>query len=466
MGNLLIKNGTVVTPFSVFQSDVLVQDGKIAKVEREIKEGASEIIDATGHYVLPGAIDPHVHLEMPFMGEVSADNFETGTAAAVAGGTTCLIDFVIPGRNQSLLDAMQTWHNKARNAVADYSYHMAVTWFDDSVANEIKECIETHGITSFKVFLAYKGAIGVTETELLKTMTTVQKLQGIVNTHCENGELVEYLQEKLAQEGNTAPKYHGHSRPSYIEGYGTHTAITFARATGCPMYVVHVSCKEAVEAIRSAKSLGLQVFGETCPQYLIHDDRVYDEPNFGGAKYVMSPPIRPDGHRNELWNAIKDGTLDVIGTDHCPFNLNGQKTLGKDDFRKIPNGGPGVEDRLAIMYTYGVLKGRITMNEMVNITATNPALLYGLYPQKGAIMPNADADIVIWDPNDSRNLTVKQQHHNVDYNLYEGLEVMGKARYVLVRGKVAYKEGQLFCEKGAGKFLPRKKFNAHRRYSL
>ena len=456
MEKVIIKNGTIITDSEKYQSDILVADGKIVEINSNIEDSSARVIDANNQYVLPGGIDPHVHLEMPFMGEVSADNFESGTKAAVAGGTTFVIDFVIPGRNQSLLEALQIWHSKAKNAVADYSYHMAVTWFDGSVATEMEKCVQEEGISSFKIFLAYKGAIGVTESELLGVMQKAKQLGALVNTHCENGELVEYLQHKLFSEGKTEPKYHALSRPSYIEGYGTHTAITFAEATGCPVYIVHVTCKEAAEAIAQAKAKGLKVFGETCPQYLLLDDSVYEKENFQSAAYVMSPPIRPKGHDAALWKALAADDLEVVGTDHCPFNLKGQKELGKDDFRKIPNGAAGLEDRMKLLYTYGVLENKISLNQFVSLSSTRAAKLYGLYPQKGAIQVGSDADLVVWHPNKEAVISAQTHLHRVDCNIFEGFKTKGAPSVVLVNGKVAFEDGKLNVTAGDGKFVKRK----------
>lgn len=456
MTKVLIKNGTIVTATETKKADIFLFDGKITDIAPNLTQEAEKVIDASNKYIFPGGVDPHVHLDMPFMGEVSADNFESGTTAAVAGGTTCVIDFVIPGRNQSLLAALQTWHAKAKNAVADYSYHMAVTWFDDSVAAEMEDCVKSQGITSFKIFLAYKGAIGVTESELLGVMRKAKQLGALVNTHCENGELVEYLQNKLFSENKTAPKYHALSRPSYIEGYGTETAITFAEATGCPVYIVHVTCKEAATAIAKARTRGLTVFGETCPQYLLLDASVYEKENFDSAAYVMSPPIRPKGHDLALWQAVQAGDLEVIGTDHCPFNLKGQKELGKDDFRKIPNGAAGLEDRMKLLYTYGVLENKITINQFVDLTSTKAAKIYGIYPQKGAIEVGSDADLVVWDNELSATISAKTHHHKVDTNIFEGFQTKGAPAVVLVAGKIVFEDGKLNVTAGAGRFLKRK----------
>lgn len=456
MFTALIKNGTIVTSSNSIQADILLSNGKIKTIAPTITENADNIIDANNKYILPGGIDPHVHLEMPFMGEVSADDFESGTAAAVAGGTTCVIDFVIPGRKQSLLEALDVWHAKAKNAVVDYSYHMAVTWFDDSVAKEMENCVKMQGISSFKIFLAYKNAIGVTEAELLGVMRKAKELGALVNTHCENGELVEYLQNKLFKEGKTQPKYHLESRPSYIEGYGTETAVTFAEATGCPVYIVHVTCEESVNAIAKARAKGLTVFGETCPQYLLLDASVYEKDNFQAAAFVMSPPIRPKGHDEALWKAVKSGDLEVIGTDHCPFNLKGQKELGKDDFRKIPNGAAGLEDRMKLLYTYGVLENKISLNQFVDLTSTKAAKIYGMYPQKGAIEVGSDADLVIWDPTLESVISARTHHHKVDTNIFEGFKTKGGPAVVFVAGKIAFKDGKLSVTAGAGKFIKRK----------
>lgn len=456
MSSILIKNGEIVTATDRYLSDIYIQDGLIVNIAPIITDSADQIIDARGHYIFPGAIDAHVHMELPFMGEVSADDFESGTAAGVAGGTTTIIDFVIPNRNQSLIEALQVWQEKAKKSVADYGFHMAVTWFGDKTASEMEYCVREMGITSFKTFMAYRGAIGVDDTEMIKVMETANSLNALVTAHCENGEMVVALQNKLASEGKMGPMSHAFSRPAPLEGEATARAIMLARMTGTPLYVVHVTAKEAVDAIAEARMRGQIVFGETCPQYLLLDDRVYDRPNFEGAAYVMSPPIRPLGHQEALWSALKSGIIHTVATDHCPFNQHKQKELGKDDFRKIPNGAAGIQNRLALMYTYGVLTGKITLNQFVEINCSRPAQLFGMYPRKGAVMIGSDADLVVWDPFKEDMISAKTHLHKCDRNIFEGFKTTGAPAYVVVNGRVQFDRGNLKVERGAGRYISRK----------
>ncbi len=453
---ILIKNGTIVTALDTTVGDIRIEGGTIREIGAQLEStGGEEVIDASGQYVFPGGIDPHVHMELPFMGTVSADDFETGTAAGVAGGTTSIIDFVIPGRNQDMLEALAAWHDKAGKAVADYAFHMAVTWWGDKTAEWMRTCVEQEGIPSFKTFMAYRGAIGVDDVELIEVMKTARKLNALVTVHAEHGDMVVELQNKLMSEGKTGPKYHAQSRPSPLEGEATARAIMLARMTDEPLYIVHVTCKEALAAIAEARARGQRVHGETCPQYLLLDDSIYDQPGFAGAAAVMSPPIRPKGHQEPLWNALKSGTLEVVATDHCPFNLHGQKDAGKDDFRLIPNGAAGIQHRLSLMYTYGVLKGRLNLNEFVDVTSTRAAKIFGLYPRKGSITVGADADLVIWDPAATGKISAATHHHKVDTNIFEGFETKGTASTVIVDGRVQFSDGNLKVERGAGRYLKR-----------
>ena len=457
MGSILIKNGEIITATDRYHSDIYVEDGVIKAVAPTIEKPKADtrVIDAKGHYIFPGAIDAHVHMELPFMGEVSADDFETGTAAGVAGGTTTIIDFVIPSRNQPLLDGLRAWKEKAKKSVADYAFHMAVTWFGDNTAKEMEDCVRHEGIISFKTFMAYWGAIGVDDTEMIKVMQTAKNLNALVTAHCENGEMVVALQEKLFKEGKIDPRYHAESRPAPLEGEATSRAIMLARMTGIPLYIVHVTAKEAVEAIDEARRRGQVVFGETCPQYLLLDDSVYDKPNFEGAAYVMSPPIRPVGHQEPLWAALKSGIIQTVATDHCPFHQHNQKTLGLKDFRKIPNGAAGIQNRLSLMYTYGVLENRIDLHQFVEVNCTRPAKIFGMYPRKGAIMVGSDADIVIWNPEKEDVISAKTHLHKCDRNIFEGYKTKGAPSWVIVNGKVQFDEGKLNVERGAGRYISR-----------
>ena len=453
---ILIKNGTIVTALDTQVGDVRCAEGQIVEIGVGLNSIAGEeTIDASGQYIFPGGLDPHVHMELPFMGTVSADDFETGTAAGVAGGTTSIIDFVIPGRGDNLMEALAAWHEKASKSVADFAFHMAVTWWGDETASWMQNCVEEQGIPSFKTFMAYRGAIGVSDEELIEVMKAARALNAMVTVHAEHGDMVVELQNRLMAEGKTGPEYHARSRPAPLEGEATARAIMLARMTREPLYIVHVTCVQALEAIREAQARGQRVHGETCPQYLLLDDSVYKKPGFEGAAAVMSPPIRPRGHQEPLWAALRTGTLEVVATDHCPFNLVGQKDMGKDDFRKIPNGAAGIEHRLALMYTYGVLEGRLDLNQFVDVTSTRAAKLFGLYPRKGSITVGADADLVVWDPAATGTISAETHHHKVDRSIFEGFETRGGCSSVIVNGRVQYADGQLSVERGAVRYLPR-----------
>lgn len=457
MSSLLIKNGEIITSTDRYYSDIYVENGVIVAIGKNLERPAisTRVIDAHGHYIFPGAIDAHVHMELPFMGEVSADDFESGTAAGVAGGTTTIIDFVIPNRNQSLLDGLKSWEAKARKSVADYAFHMAVTWFGDKTASEMEYCVREMGITSFKTFMAYRGAIGVDDTEMIRVMKTAKSLNALVTAHCENGEMVLALQDKLYKEGKVTPKYHALSRPAPLEGEATARAIMLARMTGIPLYIVHVTAKEAIDAIAEARQRGQVVWGETCPQYLLLDDSVHEKPDFEGAAYVMSPPIRPLGHQEALWSALRSGIIHTVATDHCPFHQLGQKEIGLYDFRKIPNGAAGIQNRLSLMFTYGVLRGKIDIHQFVDVNCTRPARLFGMYPRKGAIMVGSDADIVIWDPDKEGMISAKTHLHKCDRNIFEGFSTKGAPTWVIANGRVQYDQGELKVERGAGRYIPR-----------
>lgn len=456
---ILIKNGEIITASDRFIGDIYCEDGKIAAVAPGLERRSADdtVIDASGQILLPGGIDPHVHMELPFMGTESSDDFETGTAAGVAGGTTTIIDFVIPARGQHLLDGLAMWREKAKKSVADYAFHMAVSWFSDRTLSEMEACVREHGIPSFKTFMAYRGAIGIEDPELIQVMDQAHRLGGMVTVHAEHGDAVVALQKKFLAEGKTAPKYHALSRPSPVEGEATGRAIMLARMMGNPVYIVHVTCKEAVEAIVEARSRGQVVMGETCPQYLLLDDSVYEKPDFEGAAYVMSPPIRPraPGHQDALWAALAAGHLQTVATDHCPFNQVGQKDMGKDSFTKIPNGAAGIENRLGLLWTYGVVEGRIDVHKFVDLFATQSAKIFGLYPRKGSLVPGADADIVVFDPSATDVISARTHHHRCDRSIFEGFTVKGKPSHVIVNGRVQFKDGKLDVQRGAGRFLPR-----------
>jgi dihydropyrimidinase len=455
---LLIKNGEIVTAGERYVADVLCDDGKIVAIGEGLEKGSArnEVIDASGQLVLPGFIDPHVHMEFPFMGTVSADDFETGTASALAGGTTCIIDFCIPDRGQSLLEGLKVWRERSKKAVADYTYHMAITGWGDRTAEEMAAVVLEYGITSFKVFMAYKGAIMVDDGELYQVMKQAAKLGAIVNVHAENGDAVWHLQRELVAKGDLGPEFHPISRPSSVEGEATGRALMMARLHGATAYIVHMTCREAVDALVRAKLDGQKCYGETCPQYLLLDDSVFTKPDFEGAAYVMSPPIRPAhlGHHESLWRGLTTGLLDSVGTDHCPFSME-QKRAGKGNFTLIPNGAAGVEDRLQLMYTYGVCTGRFDLERMVALGSTNPARIFGLYPRKGTIAVGSDADLVVYDPTSTGTRSARTHHSRSDRNIFEGFKVKGKPTHVVVHGRVQYRDGKLDVERGAGRFLKR-----------
>ncbi len=455
---ILIKNGEVITASERYVADVYTDNGKIVAIGQGLDKAKAgdQVIDASGQIILPGGIDAHVHMELPFMGTSSSDDFETGTAAGVAGGTTSIIDFVIPDRNQPLLDGLAQWHERANKAVADYAFHMAVTWWGDKTVSEMQTCVREKGIPSFKTFMAYKGAIGVDDTELIHVMETAKELGALVTCHCEHGDAVVALQQKFVREKKLTPKYHALSRPPIVEGEATNRAIVLARLAGQPVYIVHLTCKESLAAVREARERGQVVMAETCPQYLLLDDSVYDKPDFEGAAYVMSPPIRPKGHQDALWAGLASGLIQTIATDHCPFHQVGQKDMGKDNFTKIPNGAAGIENRLGLMWTYGVLENRIDVHKFVDLFATQPAKIFGLYPRKGSIAVGGDADIVVFDPTSTSTISAKTHHHRCDRNIFEGFTVKGRASHVIVNGRVQFKDGKLDVQRGGGRYLPRK----------
>jgi len=453
---VLIRNGTLVTALDKTVGDVLCRDGQIVALGKNIDASSDDhVIDASGQYVFPGGIDPHVHMELPFMGTVSADDFETGTAAGVAGGTTSIIDFVIPGRNDSYPDTLKWWYEKAEKSVADYAFHQAITWWGDDTADFMKRCVREEGIPSFKTFMAYRGAIGIDDVELIHAMKAARELGGLITVHAEHGDMVVELQNKLFDEGKRDPRAHAMSRPAPVEGEATSRAIMLGRMTREPVYIVHVTCVQAVNAIAEARQRGQEVYGETCPQYLLLEDSVYDKPDFEGAAYVMSPPIRPRGHQDPLWAALKSGVLQTVATDHCPFNQVGQKDAGKNDFRIIPNGAAGIENRLSLMYTYGVLEDRIDLHQFVDLTSTRAAKLFGMYPRKGSLTVGADADIVVFDPEATGTISAKTHHHKVDRSIFEGFKVQGLASHVVVNGRVQFDKGNLKVERGAGRYVKR-----------
>jgi dihydropyrimidinase len=454
---ILIKNGEIITAASRHVGDIYCADGKILAIGQGLEKQTARdtVIDASGQMVFPGGVDAHVHMELPSMGTVSADDFETGTAAGVAGGTTSIIDFVTPERNQSLLEALSMRAEVAKKAVSDYAFHMSVTWFSDRTREEMCTCVRGKGIPSFKVYMAYKSTIGLDDADLISVMQAARDFGALVTVHAENGDAVVALQKLLVGQGKVAPRYHPLSRPSPVETDATSRAIRLGRLTGQSIYIVHLTCREALDAVAEARRRGQEVMAETCPQYLLLDDSVYDRPDFEGAAYVLSPPIRPRGNQDVLWAGIASGLIQTVATDHCPFNQEGQKSLGRDDFTKITNGAAGIENRLGLLYTYGVVENRIDIHRFVDVFATQPAKIFGLYPRKGAIAPGSDADLVIFDPHARSTISARTNHHRCDRSIFEGFVLKGQPSHVIVNGRVQYKDGKLDVERGAGRFLPR-----------
>ncbi|MGC5323838.1 dihydropyrimidinase [Brevibacillus sp. SYSU BS000544] len=455
----VIRGGTVVTASDTFFADVAIHNETIVAIGQDLEFEGAEIIDATGCYVFPGGIDPHTHLDMPFGGTVTADDFESGTKAAAFGGTTSIIDFCLTSKGQSLQQAIAIWHEKANGkAVIDYGFHLMVAEANEQVLHDLEEVVREEGITSLKVFMAYKNVFQADDETLFKTLIRAKELGALVQVHAENGDVIDYLTKNALAQGNTDPIYHALTRPPEAEGEATGRAAALAALADSQLYVVHVSCADAVARIAEAREKGWNVYGETCPQYLALDVSYLEKPYFEGAKYVWSPPLREKWNQEVLWNALKSGILQTIGSDQCSFNFEGQKDLGKGDFTKIPNGGPIIEDRFSIVYSEGVHKGRISLNQFVDIISTKVAKLFGLYPKKGTIAVGTDADIVIFNPNGTRTISQATHHMNVDYNPFEGIEVHGRVRDVFSRGSYVIKDEQFVGQTGAGQYVKRAKF--------
>ncbi|MCA1029791.1 dihydropyrimidinase [Bacillus timonensis] len=455
----VIQNGTIVTASDTFQADILIENGVITTIGHNLETHGAEIVDAKGCYVFPGGIDPHTHLEMPFGGTVTKDDFETGTIAAAFGGTTTVIDFCLTNKGEPLKNAIKTWHDKSKDkSVIDYSFHLMIGEINDEVLAQLPSVIEEEGITSFKVFMAYKNVFQADDETLFRTLIAAKELGGLVMVHAENGDVIDYLTKKALEEGKTEPIYHALTRPPEVEGEATGRAAQLTSLAQSQLYVVHVSCADAVQRIADERNKGADVWGETCPQYLVLDQSYLEKPNFEGAKYVWSPPLREKWNQDVLWNALKNGQLQTLGSDQCSFDFNGQKSLGKGDFTKIPNGGPTIEDRVSILFSEGVKKGRISLNQFVDITSTRIAKLFGLFPKKGTISVGADADIVIFDPNVERVISAETHHMAVDYSAFEGMKVTGEPVSVLSRGEFVIRDKQFVGKVGSGKYIKRAKY--------
>lgn len=472
--DLLIRNGNIVTADSQFTGDILCRDGKIAEIGHQLATAAPcEIVDATGKFVFPGFIDPHVHIYLPFMGTFSKDDYATGSKAALMGGTTTLIEMCCPSRNEDPRAALQLWKSKAAGiSSCDYTFHMGVTRFDASTPAALKAIVAEEAVTSFKVFLAYKGAFGIDDTELYQTLTLAKELGVVVTAHCENADLIAETQMKFVAEGKTGPEWHEPSRPISVEAEGCHHLMTFAELTGAEVYVVHTSCIPAVEAITAARNRGVRAWIETVVPYLTLDQTFAEQPDFQGAKYVMSPPIRSKEHGDFLWQCLANGTVDTVGTDHAPFDFTTQKHMGHPDpakcldamarttgtpgnFTLIPNGIPSIEERIKLLYSEGVVRQRIDLQTLVRCASTQAAKIFGLYPRKGCIEVGSDADLVVWDPDWTGKISATTHSMATDYSAFEGREITGRAELVSVRGQVMVRAGEWVGTTGTGIFLRR-----------
>ncbi|MEO8764512.1 MAG: dihydropyrimidinase [Ginsengibacter sp.] len=458
--SLLIKNGRVITADADYVGDIFIEGEIIHAIGKDLPVKGKKEIDASGMLVLPGGIDPHVHLDMPFMGTFSSDTYETGTRAALFGGTTMVIDFILQKQGNTLQSALNEWRSRSdNNCVSDYSFHMAVTDYNDTTKKEISHMIDNEGITSFKTFMAYKGALMIDDRQMIGLMEEVKKHGGLINVHATNGDMIDYLVEKHREEGKLSPLYHYLSQPEVTEAEASERFVDMANYSGCPGYIVHLTCEGALNAVRNATKRNQKVFVETCIQYLLLDASLYEQ-NFEGARWVMSPPLREKKDRETLWAGINQGLVNVVATDHCPFMWE-QKKMGENDFSKIPNGHPAIENRMELLFSEGVNKGRITLNKFVEVACTNPAKIFGMFPRKGTIAVGSDADIVIFDPGKKHKLSVKTHHMNVDYSAYEGWEVTGKVKTVLLRGEVVIEHNACKVPKGFGKFIRRKKVSQY-----
>ena len=455
--SLLIKGGRIITASDDRVADLYIEAETISLIGESLEVSADRVIDASGKLVLPGGIDPHTHLEMQFGGTVTCDDFTSGTVSAAFGGTTTLIDFCMQVPGASFASALESHHEKIERCkpVIDVGFHIGVTDLREGGSLEELARLPDQGVSSYKLFMAYKGAIMVDDETLFRTMQTASRSGALVMVHAENGDAIDVLVHQALAAGHTEPIWHARTRPPETEGEATNRAIQLARVAGAPLYVVHVSCKESIEPVAMARAKGWEVAAETCTQYLFIDETALEAPDFQGAKYVYTPPPRAKENQEHLWQALAGDVLSVVSTDHCPFNWPEQKALGRDDFSKIPNGGPGIENRLHMLYTFGVSTGRLSLNRFVELTSTNAARRFGLYPRKGTLAPGSDADIVIWDPAKALTLSERTHHSNVNYNLFEGTEVLGAPDTVLLRGQIIVEGDELGARSGAGRFVKR-----------
>jgi len=453
---ILIKNGTVVTAEKTFASDVLIDGGTIKEVRPGIPaEPGHQVLDAAGMLLLPGGIDAHTHLDMPFGGTTSSDDFETGTRAAAIGGTTTIVDFAIQARGTKMRDALDTWWKKAESkACIDYGLHMIVTDLPEAGLEDMDDMVR-EGVASFKLFMAYPNVLMVDDATIFRALRQTSKNGALICMHAENGSVIDIIVRQALAEGHTAPIYHALTRPTLAEAEAVHRAIALAEMAGVPIYIVHLSSEDALNQVREARDRGLPAFAETCPQYLLLSIEDMNVPGFEGAKYVFTPPLRDKKNLPKLWDGLQSDNLQVVSTDHCPFCFEDQKSLGKDDFTKIPNGGPGIENRLQLLHHHGVGAGKITLNRFVEIVSTAPARIFGMYPKKGVIAPGADADLVVWDPKAAHLISAKTHHMRVDYSMFEGFQVQGNARQVFSRGELIVDQGEFVGRVGRGQYLRR-----------
>ena len=458
--SLLIKNGRIITAEQDYTADIFIEKDKITTIGTSLNIQADKIIDAKGKYVIPGGIDVHTHLDMPFGGTTSSDDFETGTVAAAFGGTTSLIDFAIQPKGKSMREGLDIWRQKAEGkATIDYGFHMAITDLPDERISEMDDMV-AEGVASFKLFLAYPNVLMVDDATIFKALKQTSKNGGLVCVHAENGMVIDHIVKETVAKGNLSPLYHALSRPAAAEGESTNRAIALAEMAGTPIYIVHLTCNDALVKVSDARDKGQPVFAETCPQYLYLSIEDIAKPDFEGAKYVFSPPVREKWNQEKLWSGLQKNDLQVVSTDHCPFNFKGQKEMGKDNFTKIPNGGPGLENRLHLMFQGGVNEKRISLNRWVELTSTNPAKIFGMYPRKGTIAPGSDADIVIWDPKKELTISAQTHHMRVDYSMFEGKQVKGDAETVISRGEVIVENKKFLGKAGRGDYIKRNTYGS------
>lgn len=452
---LLIQGGTLITATDQYVGDIYVENERISLIGSKLEMGADKVIDATGKYVLPGGIDVHTHLDMPFGGTRSIDDFETGTQAAAFGGTTTIIDFAVQERGSSLRQAWETWMGKAEGkASIDYGFHLILREYTESLGQEMGDMVR-EGVTSFKLFMAYPGVFMLDDASIFRAMQRSGEIGATICIHAENGGVIDVLTRQALEKGHTAPKWHALTRPARAEAEATHRAICLAEMADVPVYIVHLSAAEALEKVTEARDRGLLAYAETCPQYLFLSDENYEEPGFGGAKYVMSPPLRAKEKQKELWRGLRFNDLQVVSTDHCPFCMKDQKQLGMDDFSKIPNGAPGVETRMSLLFDGGVVPGHISLNRWVEIASTAPARIFGLFPRKGTLAPGSDADLVVFDPRGHTHWSATTHHSRADYQPYEGRTTKGSIDVVISRGNVVVEKGAFTGKVGAGRYLRR-----------